>query len=83
VLTSPDVDVTDRALSWEAAGRTSDRQVWRVERLTQSAASTGKNAKQEAYLIDLQLTCKGANRNDITKFVRSYLPEAKQHFISD
>lgn len=80
VVAPAGVPVSTRALEWEAAGKTNNRQVYRVER-AEAAGST--RVASEAYIIDMQLTCKGANRHDFTKFVQSYLPEAKSYFITD
>ncbi len=77
VLVPTDVPVTERALQWEASGKTNNRQVYRVER---ASANVGK---VDAYVLDMQLSCKGANRHDFTKFVKSYLPEAKSAYITD
>ena len=84
VVVPEDVPVNARALQWEAAGKSSNRQVYRVERASSAAALAGKrSAKQSVFLIDMELSCKGANRHDFTKFVRSYVPESKQHYITD
>lgn len=72
------VHVESRALQWENAARYGGRHVHRVE-----YAGPGTDSHGAAYLIDLELTCKGANRHDLTKFIRTYLPEAERYFITD
>lgn len=74
------VPVGNRCLEWEFAARTGKRHVYRVERATPGA---GVESKQDMYLIDLEITCRGANRHDLTKMVHTYLPECRQHFITD
>lgn len=78
VVFKRDVSVETRAMQWENAARTGTRHVHRVE-----YASAGSDSHGSAYLIDLELECKGANRHDFTKFVRTYLPEAERYFITD
>ncbi len=64
-------------MAWEDAARTGRRHVHRVEH---AGPIDGSGM---AYLVDLEMECKGANRHDFTKFVRSYLPEATHYFITD
>ena len=79
VICLEDVPVSNRAMMWEFASQTGARHVHRVERATPGAgAGTG-----EVYLLDLEIRCKGANRHDLTKMVRTYLPEASYHYITD
>lgn len=78
VFTKNNIPVTERVMQWESAGRGSQRRVYRVERATPGAGND-----EAAYIIDMQLTCKGANRNDFTRFVRTYLPESQSHFITE
>jgi hypothetical protein len=80
VLAFGDVPITARALEWEDAAKTSDRKVHRVERAT---PGPHLDADENMYLIDMELTCRGANRHDLTKFVYSYLPEVSFHYITD
>jgi hypothetical protein len=70
--------VATRALEWEEASRSGARRVHRVEH-----AGAGVDSSGAAWLIDLELECRGANRHDFTKFVRSYLPEADRYYITD
>lgn len=72
------VPVGSRALEWEEASKSGNRRVHRVEH-----AGAGVDSRGAAWLIDLELQCRGANRHDFTKFVRSYLPEAASYFITD
>lgn len=72
---SDDVPVGARALEWELASKAGNRRVHRVEHASGNSGSS--------YILDLELTCRGANRHDFTKFVQTYLPEAKQYFITD
>src|SRR5690242_19123715 len=72
------VHVASRALEWEDAARSGNRCVHRVE-----YAGPGVDSGGYTYLIDLELTCRGANRHDFSKFVRSYLPEAELYYITD
>jgi regulator of sirC expression with transglutaminase-like and TPR domain len=79
VLATEDVPVSSRALQWESASKTARRRIHRVERATSGPwIDAGV-----VYLIDMELTCKGANRHDLTKFVQSYLPEVEFHYITD
>lgn len=78
VVFKRDVPVESRVLQWESAARLGGRHVHRVE-----YAGPGTDSHGAAYLIDLELACKGANRHDLTKFVRTYLPEAERYFITD
>lgn len=80
VLADNDLPVTTRALMWEAAGRSANRRVHRVERATPGPWHDGAGS---LFLIDMELTCRGANRHDLTKFVQSYLPEVQYHFITE
>ena len=80
VIADDDVPVSTRALQWETASKTSKRKVYRVERAT---PGPWLGEVGSVYLIDMELTCKGANRNDFTKFVDSYLPEVSLHYITD
>lgn len=73
-----DIPVESRAMQWEHASRSGGRRVHRVE-----YAGPGTDSHGAAYLIDLELECRGANRHDFTKFVRTYLPEAERYFITD
>ena len=74
-----EVPVSSRVLEWEAASTSGGRRAHRVEYAGPSVDDYGS----AAYLIDLELECKGANRHDFTKFVRTYLPEASRHFITE
>lgn len=78
VFNAHEPEVATRALEWEEASKDGNRHVHRVE-----YAGPGVDSKGSAYLIDLELTCRGANRHDFTKFVRTYLPEAQRYFITD
>lgn len=78
VVSNTDVPVTSRAMEWEFASRSGNRRVHRVEH-----ATAGVGSKGETYILDLEITCRGANRHDFTKFVYTYIPEAKSHFITD
>lgn len=79
VFGDTEVPVAKRAIAWEEAARGyNTRRVHRVEYAGPGTDSTGA-----AYLIDLELECKGANRHDFTKFVRTYLPEVDRYFITD
>lgn len=80
VIANDTIPVTMRALEWEAAAKTADRQVHRIERAT---PGPWLENTESVYLIDMELTCKGANRHDLTKFVQSYLPEVEYHYITD
>lgn len=74
------VPVTTRALVWEASSKVNERHVHRVERAIPGAGV--KNAG-EIYLIDIEITGYGVSRNDLTKFVRRYLPECEYHYITE
>lgn len=79
VFKNTNVPVATRVMQWEDAARGyNTRRVHRVEYAGPGVDSTG-----EAYLIDLELECKGANRHDFTKFVRTYLPEVDRYYITD
>lgn len=79
VFKNTDVPVAKRVMQWEDAARGyNTRRVHRVE-----YAGPGTDSVGAAYLIDLELECKGANRHDFTKFVRTYLPEVDRYFITD
>lgn len=78
VYTKTDIPVANRAMEWELASRNGGRRVHRVEH-----AYGGAGVNGESYILDLELTCRGANRHDFTKFVQTYLPEVRQHFITD
>lgn len=84
VILHKDVPLSTRALLWESAGRTSDRRIHRIERATPGAGvNTADNPAGEVYLIDIEYTARGANRNDLTKFIRRYVPEAEYHYITE
>lgn len=78
VFDRDNVPVEARVIQWEDAARTSSRWVHRVE-----YAGPGANTKGAAWIVDLELECRGANRNDFTKFVQRYLPEASRYFITE
>lgn len=80
VVAGDDIPVSSRALQWELASKSASRRVYRVERAT---APSWCDQGELVYLIDIELTCKGANRHDFTKFVQSYLPEVEYHYITD
>lgn len=75
---SETVPVASRVMQWENASKTGARHAHRVE-----YAGPGADNAGSAYLIDLELECRGANRHDFTKFVRTYLPEASSHYITE
>ena len=79
VFKNREAPVSTRVMQWEDAARgESSRRVHRVE-----YAGPGTDSSGSAYLIDLELECRGANRHDFTKFVRTYLPEVDSYFITD
>jgi hypothetical protein len=78
---SDGIDVNGRALQWEWASKLGTRRVHRVERAEPGAGTDWD--EDDAYILDLETTCKGANRHDFTKFVRSYIPECSAHFITE
>lgn len=78
VFNGCEVPVGSRVLQWEDAARNGGRRVHRVEYAGPTVDCDGS-----AYIIDLELECRGANRHDFTKFVRTYLPEVDVYYITD
>lgn len=70
--------VSTRLLAWEEASRSGSRAVHRVEYAAASVDSDG-----EAYLIDVELEGRGVSRHDLTKLVRTYLPEVYAYYITE
>lgn len=84
IVLDDDLPVSSRALAWEDNARTGSRTVHRVEYLGPGAGvDDNEYAAGALYLIDMEITCKGANRHDFTKFVRTYLPEVDYHYITE
>lgn len=73
-----EVPVTSRVKQWEDAAKYGGRRYHRIEYAGPTADCAGS-----AYIIDLELECRGANRHDFTKFVRTYLPEVTSYYITD
>lgn len=80
VFKNNEVPVSTRVMQWEDAAKFSDSR--RVHRVEYAGPGTVDN-RGSAYLIDLEINCKGANRHDFTKFVRTYLPEVDRYFITE